>query len=383
MRHIRIGIVAGEPSGDLLGADLMRLLKDRVDAEISFEGIGGPAMEALGCRSLFAMDTVTLVGLEEIFSRLRQILAVRKQLKEHFIADPPDLFIGVDLPDFNIGLEEKLKAAGIKTLHYVSPTVWAWRQYRVHKIKRAVSHMLVLFPFEVDFYREHGVPVTFAGHPIASDIADEVDVSQARRQLNLPEKGTFIALLPGSRLSEVSRLAPIMIETALWLHKRNPDTRFIAPMAHAGARQVFQGALDKSAEARELIQLFDGQSREVMAAADVVVLASGTATMEAALLKKPSVVTYQVSALSALYIGSLLKRKMVAMPNYLLGEKVIPELLQKQATAEKIGREVEAYLNQPERVRDLQQRFHAMHESLKGDGGESAVSAIKNLLDVA
>jgi len=377
---LRIGIVAGETSGDLLGAGLMRALIDGLGEDIEFEGIGGPEMQKLGCKSLFPMESVTLVGLDGLLRRLREILGIRKALVNHFTARPPDLFIGVDLPDFNIGLEGKLRAKGIPTLQYVSPTVWAWRQYRIHKIKRSVSHMLVLFPFEQDFYRQHGVPVSFAGHPVANEFPDIIDVEKYRTLFGIAGQQRVVALLPGSRSGEISRLSALMIDTAVLLKSRYPELVFLAPMVNESAKKLFQQALQQRPQGADLIRLVDGQSREVMSAADVVVLASGTATMEAALLKKPMVVTYKVSRLTALYVNFLLKQKMVAMPNYLLGEKVVPEFLQDDATAENICGAVQDYLDQPRKMQSLKQRFMEMHQSLKGQGEKVMVQAVQSLI---
>lgn len=378
---LRIGIVAGETSGDLLGAGLMKALIDGFDEDIQFEGICGPEMQKLGCRSLFPMESVTLVGLDGLFHRLREILRIRKSLVEHYRKDPPAVFIGVDLPDFNIGLENKLKAKNIPTLQYVSPTVWAWRQYRIHKIKRSVSHMLALFPFEQEFYREHGVPVSFAGHPVANEFPDEIDTQKYRQEFGISDRQRVIALLPGSRSSEITRISPLLIETAIELKERHPELVFLAPLVNQQAKEIFNRALEQKPRASNLIRQVDGRSRDVMSAADVVLLASGTATMEAALLKKPMVVTYKVSGLTALYIRFLLKKKMVAMPNYLLGEKLIPEFLQDDATPNKLCAAVEKYLDHPEKVAELQRRFIEIHQSLKGEGGAVMVAAVKLLLN--
>jgi len=378
---LRIGIVAGETSGDMLGAGLMKALINGLDGDIQFEGIGGPEMQKLGCHSLYPMESVTLVGLDGLFHRLREILGIRNALARHYLANPPDVFIGVDLPDFNIGLEGKLKARGIPTMQYVSPTVWAWRQYRIHKIKRSVSHMLVLFPFEQTFYQGHGVPVSFAGHPVANEFPDIVDVEASRKSFGLPPQQRVVALLPGSRSGEIARLSPVLIETAVMLKQRHPELVFLAPLVNDKARELFSQALAQIPEAKDLVTLIDGRSREVMSAADVVVLASGTATMEAALLKKPMVVTYKVSGFTALYIRFLLKQKMVAMPNYLLGEKMIPEFLQNDATPNKLCEAVEEYLQNPDKVRELKQRFMEIHQRLKGKGDEVIVAAVKSLLD--
>ncbi|MCR4331799.1 MAG: lipid-A-disaccharide synthase, partial [Sulfuricaulis sp.] len=291
--RIRIGIVAGEASGDLLGAGLIRALRERMPG-VSFEGIGGAQMMALGCRSLFPMEQLSIIGLEAV-GKYPEINGLRNKLADHFLKNPPDLFIGIDVPDFNLVLEEKLKSSGILTMHYVSPTVWAWRRYRIHRIKRAVDHMLTLFPFEASFYRRHHVPVTFVGHPLADQIEEKYDVGALRRQLHLPSKGRVVALLPGSRLSELRRHADLFVKTAVWLHKRHPDMHFVAPFVSVETREVFERALYRHGAWFLPLNIVTHHSREAMAASDIVLLASGTATLEAALLKKPMVVTYKMS----------------------------------------------------------------------------------------
>ncbi|MBI3545249.1 MAG: lipid-A-disaccharide synthase, partial [Gammaproteobacteria bacterium] len=272
---IRIGIVAGEVSGDLLGAGLMRALHERLPG-VTYEGIGGPSMQALGCRSLFPMEQLSLMGLEGI-NKYPEILNIRKQLCQHFLSNPPDIFIGIDAPDFNLSLEEKLKSAGIRTVHYVSPTVWAWRGYRIRKIRRAVDHMLTLFPFEAKYYRHHRVPVTFVGHPLADQLGDKYDIGALRRQLHLPLKSTVIALLPGSRVSELKRHADIFVKTAVLLHQRHPQLHFVAPFATAETQAIFEKALYRHGAWFLPITILTNHSREAMAASDMVLLASGTA----------------------------------------------------------------------------------------------------------
>ncbi len=374
----RIGIVTGEASGDLLGAGLMREIRKRLPA-VSFEGIGGPQMQAAGFRGLFPMDQLSIIGFEAI-GNYPELLGMRNKLADHFLSDPPDLFIGVDVPDFNLGLEEKLKVAGIPTVHYVSPTVWAWRSYRIRKIRRAVDHMLTLFPFEVSYYRKHHVPVTFVGHPLADQIGERCDVSAMRRELHLPAKATVIALLPGSRHSELKRHADLFVKTALWLYKRNPNMHFIAPFVNSSTQAIFEAALFRHGAWFLPVTIVANHSREAMAAADIVLLASGTATLEAALLKKPMVVTYKMSWLSYLLVRPFLHVNLYALPNILAGRKIVPELMQRDAVPEKLGSAVEYYLTRRDKTRSLRAALSGIHRSLRRKANERAAEAVIRLL---
>ena len=375
---IRIGIVAGEASGDLLGAGLMRGLKERL-APVSFEGIGGPQMQAQGCRSLYPMEQLSIIGFDAI-NKYPEILGIRNKLIEHFRSDPPDLFIGVDVPDFNLGLEEKLKSAGIPTMHYVSPTVWAWRTYRIRKIRRAVDHMLTLFPFEAKFYRQHHVPVTFVGHPLADQIEERCDMRAIRRKLHLPEKGTVVALLPGSRMSELERHADLFVKTAMRLHQRDPDMHFIAPFVSSETSAYFQRAMYRHGAWFIPVTIVANRSREAMAAADIVVLASGTATLEAALLRKPMVVTYRVSWLSYLLVRPFLHVNLYALPNILAGRRLVPELMQFQATPRNLAEAVEFYLTHPDKVKSVRSALGDIHHSLRQNADVRAAEAVMKLL---
>jgi len=288
--------VAGEVSGDVLGAGLIRELKKRLP-NVEFEGIAGPRMQRDGCTSLYPMDALTVMGFEAL-ERVPQILRIRRELAQRFLANPPDLFIGIDAPDFNLGLERRLRDGGVRTVHYVSPTVWAWRRWRIHKIKRAVDHMLALFPFEEDFYRQRSVPVTFVGHPLADVIPMRYDQGAVRKELGLPLDRRIVALLPGSRMSELRRLADVFVQTALWLYRRHPELHFVAPFASEQTKAVFEQAIERHAAQALPITVQSFRSREAMGAADIVLCASGTATLEAALLGRPMVVTYRVSRFS-------------------------------------------------------------------------------------
>jgi len=363
----------------MLGAGLMRALRERTPQQVSFEGIGGAQMMALGCRSLFPMEQLSIIGLEAV-GKYPEINGLRNKLADHFLKNPPDLFIGIDVPDFNLVLEEKLKSAGILTMHYVSPTVWAWRGYRIHRIKRAVDRMLTLFPFEASFYRRHHVPVTFVGHPLADQIEEKYDVGALRRQLHLPSKGKVVALLPGSRLSELRRHADLFVKTALWLHKRHPDMHFIAPFVSPETRAVFEHALYRHGAWFLPLTIVANHSREAMASSDIVLLASGTATLEAALLKKPMVVTYKMSWLSYLLIRPFLHVDLYALPNILAGRALVPELMQREAVPEKLGNAVEYYLSHRDKMKSVQAALAGIHRSLRRKANACAAEAVIKLL---
>jgi lipid-A-disaccharide synthase len=375
---VRFGIVAGEASGDLLGAGLIQAIRQR-HPDAVFEGLAGPQMLAAGATSLFPMERLSVMGIVEVLGRYRELLGIRRQLADHFRANPPDAFIGIDAPDFNLGLERQLHQAGIKTVHYVSPSVWAWRQRRVKKIARAVDLMLTLFPFEAAFYERHQVPVRFVGHPLADMIPLSVDQGAARRALGLPEAGEVLALLPGSRSNELHYLADTFIRTASWLQQRHPGLRVVAPMANEQRRAQFEAALGRCQPPPD-ITLVAGQSREVMAAADVVLLASGTAALEAMLLKRPMVVAYRLAALTYWLMKYRVKVDFVSLPNLLGGESLVPELLQHEATPEQLGRAVLEYLENPQAAARIYARFDEIHRDLRRNASDQAAEAIMQLL---
>lgn len=370
--------MAGEVSGDLLGAGLMQALKRRLP-KISFEGIGGVEMQALGCRSLFPMEQLSIMGFEAV-GKYPQILRTRCKLVTHFLSDPPDLFIGIDVPDFNLGLEQKLKAAGILTVHYVSPTVWAWRGYRIRKIHKAVDHMLTLFPFEAKYYRQRRVPVTFVGHPLADHIDDKHDRGAIRRKLHLPQDKIVVALLPGSRMSELKRHADLFVQTALWLHRRNPEIHFAAPFVNLETKEVFENALNRRKAWYLPIKILIGDSRAAMAAADVVLLASGTATLEAALLKRLMVVTYKVSWLTYFLVRLFAHVNLYSLPNNLAGRKLVPEFMQGKAVPEKLGGAIEQYLLHPQKAKPILAALSGIRQSLRKNANERAAEAVLKLL---
>jgi lipid-A-disaccharide synthase len=381
-KGLRIGIVAGEASGDLLGAGLIQALQQQ-HPNVQFEGIAGPEMMAAGANSLFPMDRLSVMGIAEVLGRLWELLGIRRQLAQHFIANPPDVFIGIDAPDFTLGLERRLRQAGIKTVHYVSPSVWAWRQHRVKKIAHSTDLMLTLFPFEARFYEEHGIPVTFVGHPLADSIPLTIDQTAARQALagtGLKQEGPVLALLPGSRSNELHYLAEPFIQAVAWLRQHLPQLQVVVPMANGQRRQQFEAALAAHAYGPDMI-LVDGRSREVMAAADVVLLASGTAALEAMLLKRPMVAAYKLSPITYWLAKRLVKVKNVTLPNLLAGEPLVPELIQHEATPERLGKAVMQYFDDPRAAEQVHQQFDAIHRRLRKDASQQAARAILNLIN--
>ncbi|MDX1458154.1 MAG: lipid-A-disaccharide synthase [Marinobacter sp.] len=378
-RRITFGIVAGEASGDILGAGLIRALRARYP-KARFVGIGGDEMIAQGFHSLVPMERLSVMGLVEVLGRLRELFSIRDRLMSYFLTTPPDVVIGIDSPDFTLGVERRCREAGIPTVHYVSPSVWAWRQKRIFKIAKSVDLMLTLFPFEARFYEEHKVPVSFVGHPLADRIALETDTAGARDSLGLEPDAPVLAILPGSRAGEVARLGNLFLSAARWIQTQRSDIQLVIPCVNK----------DREQQVRELVQELDvelpvtivrGRSREVMAASDVVLLASGTATLEAMLLKKPMVVGYRLSGLSYALLSRLVKVPYVALPNLLSGEPLVPELLQDEATPESLGQAVLDRLEgSAERAR-LTEAFEDLHHQLRRTADERAASAISTLLE--
>ncbi len=378
-RGIRIGIVAGEMSGDTLASRVMRALHARCPG-LSFEGIGGPQMQAEGCISLFPMERLSVLGVTEVLGRFRELKRMRAQLVEHFCDRPPQLFIGVDSPGFNLGLEEALHGAGIRTVHFVSPQVWAWRTWRVHQIRRAVDRMLVLFPFEAEFYARHNVPATFVGHPLADEINGEVDTRDCRARLGLALEAPTVALLPGSRAGELRALADLMVRTAVWLRERHPQLQFVSPFVNAATRAMFEAALSRRGAADLPIVCVEGRSRDAIGAADVVLCASGTATLETMLMGRPMVVTYRVSWLSSWLVRAFSHLEHYAMPNHLAGKRLVPELLQHDAVPEKLGAAVAYYLTHPQDARSLVAEFRCIAATLRVNAAQRAADEILKML---
>lgn len=375
---MRIAIVVGETSGDMLGVGLMKSLKKKYP-DATFEGIGGPLMEAEGFKSFVAMERLAVMGLVEILGRLFELLKVRKNLVQYWQKNPPDVFIGIDAPEFNTQLEYKLKKSGIKTVHYVSPSVWAWRPKRIHKIKKSVDLMLTLFPFEAKFYQEHDVPVSFVGHNLADSIPFENHADDARQAFHLDEDEKVVCLMPGSRGSEVEKLCPVFIQTAELVFKHNPKVRFVLPAANNARKQQIEALIDELSPVVK-IDVIDGNSKTCMQAADVILLASGTATLEGMLLKKPMIVSYIVSPITAMVMRRLLKQEFISLPNLLAGREVVPEVLQENATAENLARAVNERIENEDLIHQLQETFLFIHKQLKRDANEQAANAVMNLL---
>jgi len=378
MERIHIGIVVGEASGDILGAALISELR-KIYPDAEFSGIGGPRMLALGFHSYFPQDRLAVMGLIEPLKRLPELLRIRKFLREHFIANPPAVFIGIDSPDFTISLEGSLKEKGIKTVHYVSPSVWAWRQKRVFKIAKSVDLMLTLLPFEAAFYEKHNVPVEFVGHHLADEIPMCVDKYQARRELGIPEHARVVALLPGSRASEVEHMGSLFMHTAVFCLEQDPELLFYIPAANSDRYRQLHHQLNDYVDFP--IQLFNGNSHKVMAAADVLLLASGTVALEALLLKKPMVVAYKMAALTFKILSWLVKTPYVSLPNLLANKLLVPELLQNNATPEKLSAAIINYFENPEETQTLCNTFADMHGILKRNASERAAVAISRLIN--
>ena len=379
MRPLRIAIVAGEVSGDILAAGLMRELRVR-HPDAQFIGIAGPRMQEIGVETLFEMEELSVMGLVEVLGRLPRLLQVRRELIRALTLNPPDLFIGVDAPDFNIGVELKLKRQGIKTVHYVSPSVWAWRHSRIHKIKAATDLVLAFLPFEKAFYDAHQAPCRFVGHTLADAVPLVNDKAEACLRLGLDPLKPYLALLPGSRQAEVAMLAPLFLQACQLLRREHPELEFVVPLVNARRRAQFVTILQ--AVAPELpIHLFDGQARDVMAAGDAILLASGTATLEAMLVKRPMVVGYKVNALTYWLAERLVKIRTFALPNLLAAKMLVPELIQEACTPEAICREVSRLLGQDNQP--LLAEFTRLHQLIRCDADKQAATAVLQLLDLA
>jgi lipid-A-disaccharide synthase len=374
----RIALVAGESSGDYLAAHLMAALKEKLP-RVSFVGIGGPEMRAQGMEIWWPLEKLAVMGYIEVLKRYREISGIRRALKARLLSEKPDLFIGVDAPDFNLNLETALKAKGVKTVHYVSPSIWAWRGGRIKKIARAADHVLALFPMEPPLYKQAGIPVAYVGHPLAEQIPLVTDKQVMREKLGLPQDAPIYALLPGSRQLEVESLGETFIQAARLIHERVPNALFLVPLITRETRLAFEMARYKQAAQTLPFHLVFGHAREAMGAADAVLVASGTATLEAALIKRPMVIAYKLAPLTY----KLMKRRAllpyVGLPNILAGRFIVPELLQDEATPEKLA---EALLKEatPERASELDIEFTRIHNILRQNTAEKAAAVALGLL---
>ncbi|TFF09639.1 lipid-A-disaccharide synthase [Pseudomonas sp. BCA14] len=372
MANLRVALVAGEASGDILGAGLMRALKVQHPA-VEFIGVGGPLMQAEGLTSYFPMERLSVMGLVEVLGRLRELLARRKLLIQTLIEEKPDVFIGIDAPDFTLNIELKLRQAGIKTVHYVSPSVWAWRQKRVLKIREGCDLMLTLLPFEARFYEEKGVPVRFVGHTLADTIPLQADRAAARAELGLAD-GPLVALMPGSRGGEVGRLGALFFDAAERLMVLKPGVRFVLPCASPQRRAQAEALL----VGRDLpVTLLDGQSHLALAACDAVLIASGTATLEALLYKRPMVVAYRLAPLTFWILKRMVKSPYISLPNLLAQRLLVPELLQDDATPEALAQTVLPLIDGGE---EQTRGFDDIHRTLRRDASNQAADAVLSLI---
>jgi lipid-A-disaccharide synthase len=379
---LRIGIVANEASGDILGSGLIRALRE-VNPNIQFEGVGGPRMIAEGCDSLFPMERLSVMGLVEVLKHLPELLSIRRALVRRFLANPPDLFIGVDAPDFNLGLERKLKQAGIPTVHYVCPSVWAWRPKRVKKIREATDLVLSILPFEQEFLQEHGVGVAYIGHPLADEIPLETDQARARRQLDIPPDVTLVALLPGSRVGEVTAHAEVFLGAAELCRKRFPEARFVVPLVNEATERVFR-EIQQELTPELPVTITKGSSRDGMLAADAMLVASGTATLEGLLLRRPMVVAYRLHWLTHWILSTfnLVKTRFISLANLVAGEEMAPEYIQQRATPEALAAALEGIFQSPERVAYIRKRSAEIHQEMRRDASRTAAEAVLRLLEI-
>jgi lipid-A-disaccharide synthase len=370
-----IGLVAGELSGDQLGAALIRRIRES-RPDVRFAGIAGPQMRAAGCLALAQAEDLSVMGLTEVLVHLPRLLRLRRRILRYFLRQPPQLFIGIDAPDFNLGLERRLKALGIPTLHWVSPAVWAWRRYRVNRIRRSVDCMLTLFPFETGFYRRHGVKAQYVGHPLADEIPQDCGRASAREALDIDAGRPCVALLPGSRRSEIERLLPRFLEAAAECRRGMPALRFVLPVASADLMDLCRGILQRGGWQHLGITVLEGQARTAMCAADAVLLASGTAALECMLLKRPMVVAYRLHPLSHLLVRRLLRVPYVALPNHLLNRAQVPELLQSEVTRARLAGALLELLQDPAAAAGQVAPFAAVHDALRCDSARQVAAAV-------
>ena len=373
-----MGLVAGEASGDLLGAHLVEALKAR-RPDLQFTGIAGPRMIAAGVSALYPMEKLAVRGYVEVLRHYLEIISIRRRLKRHFLMQPPAVFIGIDAPDFNLDLERALKQAGIPTIHYVSPSIWAWRGERIHKIKQAVDRVLTLFPFEADIYNNADVPVSYVGHPLADMLHGYAPQADVRKKLGLPQDASVVALLPGSRISELHSMADLFVATARCIAAAMPGVKFVVPLVNADTRTLFQSAVTRAGGID--ILMLDGRSHDAIVAADVALVASGTATLETALLQRPMVITYRMPRVSWWMMNPRRYQPYVGLPNILAGEFVVPEFLQDAATPENLAQAVLDLLNDAPRRERIRQRFAGMLTELRQNTSQKAADAVMPYLE--
>jgi lipid-A-disaccharide synthase len=377
MGEPRFAMVAGEASGDLLAGHVLDAMRARWPQLVA-QGIGGAQMQARGFAPWWPSDKLAVSGYAEVLRHLREILGIRDALRQRLLAERPDLFIGVDAPDFNLGLEEQLRASGIKTVHFVCPSIWAWRMKRVEKLKRACDHVLCIFPFEPALLAQHGVAATYVGHPLASVIPMEPDQAAARVALGLPASGEVVAVLPGSRASEVAAMTPRFLAAAALLQQQRPELSFVIPAVPSQEARIRE--LARRGPAPKRLTIVTGQSHAVLAACDLALVTSGTATLEAALFKRPMVISYHTHWLTYALMKPRALQPWVGLPNILCGDFVVPELLQANAKPELLARALADWLSSPDRMRSVQQKFRALHSELRRDTATLAADAIEKVL---
>ena len=379
---LRIGIVAGEKSGDILGAGLITELKQRFP-HCEFVGIGGPDMIAAGCQSIVPMDRLSVMGFIEPLGRLPELFAIKRQLESLYIDNPPAVFIGIDSPDFNLRLESVLKQHGISTVHYVSPSVWAYRKKRIFKIKEAVDLMLTLFPFETAIYQEHGVAVKCVGHPLADEIGFEDRKQEVRDSFGLGKEDQVVALLPGSRGGEIARLAPAFLGAALESLQAQPGLKFLVPYSGSEARVRLEEQFKRASIIGHDQFLLVEDSKQAMAAADLVILASGTATLEAMLLRRPMAVAYKLARLTYMIASRIVSVPHIALPNLLSGERLVPEYIQDEVTVSNLKQEIVDFFESPTASESVLGQFDTLHKELRKNASSSAAEAIEALIQSA
>jgi lipid-A-disaccharide synthase len=381
---LRIGIIAGEASGDALGAGLINALREKY-SNLEIEGIAGPKMIQAGCKAIYPMDKLAVMGIIEPLKHLPELIKIRSQLGKHFLKNPPDVFIGIDAPDFNLGLEVRLKKAGIPVVHYVSPTVWAWRKGRIHKIKRAVDLMLTLFPFEVGIYKEHNISVKCVGHTLADEIDPNLSLEKenflmVRKKLGLQPDSKILALLPGSRAMELKHLAEVFLHAAKICVNAIPELKIITAMANTKRRKQFEEIIERVSP-KLPITIYDGNAQEVILASDAVLLAGGTVALETLLLKRPMVVAYKMSRLNYLIGKALIKIDYFSLPNLIAGKRIVPEFLQKEVIPETLATNILQQLNDVSKKDELIAEFAKIHQKLRRDASKQAAEAVIELAE--